>query len=326
MFLLKRCLIFILCLQSCLLCAQDSDTRRVVFLGLTNAGKTTLINYFYTRLAKKQETGGFIVPVRTKNVQTGQDITYPAPSDLDKDYLVGEPVTYHRFKSGSEEGDYRSSDTTSIVGYTVRDPDTGLHIELVDTPGFFDSDGAGYDYALKQELIAFFSSHAVHSIVIVVNGQNVRNDPKIEGMYETILSILPADAIQKHCLFVVNKKDDDAALEFEKNKIEKILHRLHLPLFFTIDKISPAELLPLHQGRPLTERQIMHDEEVGETADEYLHLIKNRGDALCMGERKQLHELVIACQKHFQKKLNAQAKIAALTPGYMRKKEWYTNY
>lgn len=324
MFMLLKRIVLLVTLMVCVQTpALAEEAKRIVFLGLSGAGKTTLVNHFYTTISMLNEAEGavqahFVTPIVDTNRQ-GADVFYPSPGQLCRRLLVDKPENPRVYRSipgfDTDTADVRDSHTTAIVGYEIED-DTGMRYELIDTPGLFDSRGFDMDKIIKEIFVEFLTMEPIDAIVVVVDGDAVRDDAKTLDMLKMLLSLVPSPDIADKVFFVLNKNNTAINRDFCKKTLTNILKDLGIETTLQLFGISPSTLVKIHKNMTLTQKEEKDYVRNEQAANVILGKIQDLQTPIQTGKLKEINDFVVAFNEQFNRRVLASAGLKKLQPEY----------
>lgn len=177
-----------------------ADTSRILFVGNTGAGKTTLINGTFNFAKNKKELSQyrFIEKLdQEERIHTPDSDHYMAP-----DYEV-EKTSYAQIEGGRHF--LGSSDTHAITGYrfTPQLPDWHNDLELIDSPGLNDTGGTQTALEIVEKLERYLRQNpdSLDAIVLVLESNMVKASKTCVAALQRIKALFPEEMAQK--FFVV---------------------------------------------------------------------------------------------------------------------------
>ena len=166
---------------------------KMLLLGETGSGKTSLINLFYN-CALVEDIG--TDQLQLSEVRQYNDITLEDPA-----------------------AKKMQSATTSAKQYETR-----LHkldIGIIDTPGFGDTRGLERDNQNVEKIIQTLNNtNHINCVCLVVNGRNARLNPAIKYVLTKITTVLPQEIVN-NLIVVFSKTNDKSVLNFDVKELNK---------------------------------------------------------------------------------------------------------
>ncbi|PKC61493.1 hypothetical protein RhiirA1_524304 [Rhizophagus irregularis] len=169
------------------LIGQTPQTSKILLLGGTGTGKSTIINMM-------------------ANYFLGGTIENPKVVIPTKFFKVTENA-YERNNSEAKIGDVTKSQTTNCCNYTFKHSGNSFYdFIFIDTPGMSDTNGIEQDDKNIQEIInAAINVGSLTAIVIVASGTEARVTPTIMNTIIRLLNNLPDEIVYNNLLLILTK-------------------------------------------------------------------------------------------------------------------------
>ena len=170
----------------------SSNVKRFIVLGDSGAGKSSFINAFYNYCYGTRNPD----EVFGEN-QTGVHLAIPCKHWLDRAETAVEKSSERNIN------DQTQSQTMTCTSYTLHRDD--LAIELIDTPGFNDSDGVSKDDTILQQIDETLQSIPyLNGIIVVANGTTSRLGTSFQHFMRLLHQVWPNSFMQNMCAVLTN--------------------------------------------------------------------------------------------------------------------------
>jgi hypothetical protein len=158
--------------------SSEMELKRILLIGKTGSGKTSLVQmaHEHCRGGNYESERDFIVPLVVGDTNIG----------LPQDQVVS--ATH--------------SQTKEMTVYRVFDPSLQMPVELVDTQGLFDTEGASLLEA-RKELSDYLAQNPVHGIALVIPGSDARVTQQIQDMLALLDGIFGDSRVKDNFLALV---------------------------------------------------------------------------------------------------------------------------
>ncbi|CAB4490857.1 hypothetical protein RhiirA1_524305 [Rhizophagus irregularis] len=169
------------------LTGQTPQTSKILLLGGTGTGKSTIINMM-------------------ANYFLGGTIENPKVVIPTKFFKVTENA-YERNNSEAKIGDVTKSQTTNCCNYTFKHSGNSFYdFIFIDTPGMSDTNGIEQDDKNIQEIInAAINVGSLTAIVIIASGTEARVTPTIMNTIIRLRNNLPDEIVYNNLLLILTK-------------------------------------------------------------------------------------------------------------------------
>ncbi|RIA98782.1 hypothetical protein C1645_731353 [Glomus cerebriforme] len=181
---------------------QESRVFKILLLGGTGTGKSTIINtmtnYF---LGGTLENLKVVIPSKYYKVTEKKFVNEHSEAKLD---------------------DVTKSQTTKCYNYEFNHPDNPAYkFIFIDTPGLSDTNGVKQDDKNIKEIVdAAISAGSLSAIVIIANGTEARVTPSIKNTLVRLSNNLP-DVLVDHNLLLILTKCAKSSACFSEDAFEK---------------------------------------------------------------------------------------------------------
>ncbi|PKK66345.1 hypothetical protein RhiirC2_36015 [Rhizophagus irregularis] len=169
------------------LSGQSSCTCKILLLGGTGTGKSTIINmmanYF---LGGTLENPKVIIPTK---------------------YFKVTENAFGRNDTEAKVGDVTRSQTTKCCNYEFKHPENpSCNFVFIDTPGMSDTNGIEQDDKNIQEIInTAIDAGSLTAIIIIASGTEARVTPTIKNTLTRLANNLPDEIISNNLLLILTK-------------------------------------------------------------------------------------------------------------------------
>ncbi|PKY19794.1 hypothetical protein RhiirB3_523784 [Rhizophagus irregularis] len=169
------------------LSGQSSCTCKILLLGGTGTGKSTIINmmanYF---LGGTLENPKVVIPTK---------------------YFKVTENAFGRNDTEAKVGDVTRSQTTKCCNYEFKHPENpSCNFVFIDTPGMSDTNGIEQDDKNIQEIInTAIDAGSLTAIIIIASGTEARVTPTIKNTLTRLANNLPDEIISNNLLLILTK-------------------------------------------------------------------------------------------------------------------------
>ena len=170
---------------------MSSTVKRFILLGESGAGKSAFVNIFYNYCYGTRNPDEIFSEDQTK-VQ----LAIPCKHWLDR-------IQSNEKSSECDINDQSKSQTRTCTTYMLRFD--SVTIELIDTPGFNDSDGVAQDSIILSEIEKILQTISyLNGILIVANGSVARLGRSFSHFMQMLHQIWPNNLMQNMCAILTN--------------------------------------------------------------------------------------------------------------------------
>jgi hypothetical protein len=181
---------------------MSSNVKRFILLGDSGAGKSSFVNIFYN----------YCYGTRNPDDVFGEDqqsvqLAIPCKNWLDR-------IQDNEKSSERDINDQTRSQTMDCTSYKLRFD--SVTIELIDTPGFNDSDGVCNDEtALRQIEQILQNIPFLSGIIVVANGSTARLGTSFLHFMRLLHEVCPNSVMQNMCAVLTNCDDISCTLSLQ---------------------------------------------------------------------------------------------------------------
>ena len=175
------------------------SVKRFILLGESGAGKSSFVNIFYNYCYGTRNVDDIFDEDQRK-----VRLAIPCKDWLDR-------VQYGEKSSERDINDQTKSQTIGCTSYMLHFND--ITIELIDTPGFNDSDGVAQDDITLVEIEKALQKFSYLSgIIVVANGSRPRLGTSFQHFMRMLHQVWPNNLMQNMCAVLTNCDDTSCSL------------------------------------------------------------------------------------------------------------------